>query len=102
MPLTFIPDGLYWRRSGGWVGSNHLQLVELVLKLKETLLEVQAQIDTDSAEGLLKAEIGRRMGNLNSRANAAGMQSDMWNNQNNRFYKERVAIEQFRDAELAR
>jgi len=94
--IEFIKDGRSWFRRGDASGNVSFSLVELRIKLMELVDEIDAIVDAASAEGQLNYEIAQRMNRLASRAHAAGMVSDMWNNQNSRFYKEREAIEGLR------
>ncbi len=73
---------------------SELEKVNLVVALKDFEVEVQAMIDMVSAEGQLHREVARRVNNLAASAQAAGKMSEMWSNQNSRFYKQRVIIQQ--------
>ena len=91
--ICFAKDGNTFNREGNLGGLNSLILIELRLKLMDLIDEIDALVDTRSAEGQLNYEIASRMGKLAARAHAAGMLSAMWNDQQNRFYRERQAIE---------
>lgn len=71
-----------------------LERINLVVALQDLAHEVRNMVDEASAEGQLHREITRRMNNLASSAMAAGQMSQMWSDQNNRFYKQRRAIQQ--------
>ncbi len=90
--ITFKETGADWQRQGAPSGLSQMQLVNLKIKMVETINEIDGLIDEVSAEGAIKREVARRMRNIAAQAQAAGQMSQMWNDQNNRFYKQRVAI----------
>ena len=99
--ITFHKDGKTWMRTGDIAGNTSLSMVELRLKLMDLVDELDHHIDAYSAEGQLNYEIAGRMSRLASKAQAAGMLSAMWNDQQNRFYRERVLIEGLRSGQVS-
>jgi len=99
--ITFHKDGKTWARQGDISGLTSMSMVELRLKLMDLVDELDHHIDAYSAEGQLNYEIAGRMGRLASQAQAAGMLSAMWNDQQNRFYRQRVLIEELRSGQVS-
>jgi hypothetical protein len=91
--IAFIPGTPDFRVEGsiGWY--SDMQLASLKAAMVSLIEDIDARINASTAEAQISREIARRMNNLNSQAQAAGKQSEMWTNQNSRFYKQRVAIQ---------
>ena len=94
--FVFRKDGRTWQRTGDLAGLTSMDMVELRIKLMDVVDLIDERVDAYSAEGQLSFEIGSRMNRLASRAHAAGMLAAMWHDQNSRFYKERLVLEQMK------
>lgn len=93
--ITFNLDEDKWTNTidqAGFPSLTELQKINLAVALEEASHYVLDMVDAGSAEGEIRREIARRMHNLTGEALAAGKYSDMWNDQNSRFYKQRQLI----------
>lgn len=83
--------------SGPWLYEmaddlTDLKKLNLAIALEDFAKTLHEMVDAASAERQINSEVERRIRALYKTAMAAGKTSDLWNNENSKYYRQRMKL----------